>query len=369
MVNAAQTGMIANTLSERGMAVPFTTPDLTQCRVRLDSGDRFEFLLPNFSGAKGRYVMPWRSVTAMMTTTLHDRALYEKMCEQRTHDPIKLRSAALEVAATGLAGPKAAQSAADALEADRQYQIMTNFLLVLELLKLVGLSPVDLIADGLASDAAQERIKAALRRVADRFRISHDDLYMRVEVLSGLVAAVGLPGAPEKGRLRLLVGSLTVYRDTMRQWAMTLPAELAELTEFQALVSDRTHQLAHHRIEVLDQKLAAVGSVVANWEGRVPALSREIREIAFLLDGWDYLIALCQEAAEKDAGERQNLITEGFQMLPVIPRDQMLIADEKRMSGLKAIQRRWVRANEDWRAGVFDYDQVMKTEAIKARVA
>ncbi len=367
MSNASVTGLVANTWAERGIAVPFTTPALAQARMRRDDGSkRREFVLPNLSGGKGCYVMPWKSILGTMTTTLHDRVLFDLMQQHDVDDPIKMRHVVLEVAAKGLSGPRAARKAQEILDNEKQYQVLTTFLLVLQLLKLVNVSSKDLISEGLASENAQKRMRSALMGVADRLKIPHDDLYIRIETLSSLIAPIGLPQAPEPGRLRALTEDLIVFRDTVRTWNATMPEEIAQIGEFESRVAELTNQLANKAVLKVDSETEALAAMLRAWEKRFTAITAEVRQLSWLLDGWDYVITLFHEVSDKPDKDRQSMLADVFPMLPQIPREQLEVIDEKKAGALSVIQRRWVRGNEDWRTGVLDYDQVQRLESRRA---
>ncbi len=367
MSNGSLTWLVANTWAERGIAVPFTTPALAQARMRRDeSSNRREFILPSLSGGKGCYVMPWKSILGSMTTTLHDRVLFDLLQQHDVDCPLKMRRVTLEVAAKGLSGPRAARKAQETLDNEKQYQVLTTFLLVLQLLKLVNVSSQELIAEGLASEYAQRRMRGALIGVAERLKIPHDDLYNRIESLSTVICPIGLPQAPEPGRLRALAEYLLVFRDTVREWGPTLPDEIAQIGEFEAQVADHTNQLALKSVSQLDGETEALAAMLRSWDKRYASVNAEIRQLSWLLDGWDYVVTLFNEVLDKPDKERQNMLADAFPLLPQIPREERGLVEEKKVGALGAIQRRWVRGNEDWRTGVLDYDQVQRLELRRA---
>jgi len=294
--------------------------------------------------------------------------LFDLMQQHDVDDPIKMRLVTLEVAAKGLAGPRAAAKAQEILESEKQYQILTTFLLVLQLLKLVNISSMDLISEGLASEGTQKKIKAALLGVAERLKIPYDDLYARIESLSSLIAPIGLPHAPEPGRLRALTDELLQFRDGVREWTTAMPDEVAQLGEFEAKIAELTNTLATKAVKSVDSETEALAAMLRTWEKRIAQLNHEVRQLAWLLDGWDYLIAMFRDVSDKSDKERQTMVADSFPLLPVIPREQLEVVNEKQMGALSIIQRRWVRGNEDWRSGVLDYEQVQRIETRKAEL-
>jgi hypothetical protein len=369
MIPQKMTGRVANNWIERGIAVFFTTPALTQARMRRDDASkRCEFVLPSLSGGKGYYVMPWKSIMASITTTLHDRVLFEQIQKNDVDDPIKMRHVTLEVAAKGLAGPRAARKAQEILDSEKHYQLLTTFLLVLQLLKLADLPPNELIAQGIATANAQKRLKAALKDVAVRLNVPQDDLYVRIEALSLLIAPIGLPHAPEPGRLRLLSDDLLQFSGNVRGWTHRMPEEIAHLGEFEAGIADLTNRITTKTMQKVFQQTEALAAMLNAWEKHFNLIRHEVRQLAWMLDGWDYLISVFQDAAGKTEREREAVIADNFSLLPIPPKDQLEIISDQQMSTLSVVQKRWVRANEDWRSGLLDYEQVQRNEGRKAEM-
>ncbi|MBI1208879.1 MAG: hypothetical protein GC191_16535 [Azospirillum sp.] len=363
-----ETDYVPGSFAERGLTVPFTTPIVAQARVRLDGNDRIEFILPSLSGGKGRYVMPWSTVQSLATTTLHDRALYDRMSPGVIETPAALRRAALQVASKGLAGPKAARAAQAALAADENSQVSANFLLVARLLSLVGMSTSDILDDERRGEVSRTRVRAALGRVADSLTLPKADLYHRVEALSVLISPLGLADAPQPGRLRDLARTLAAFTAEVQNWATSTVADVAQLGSFVGQVANATQAMVQAEIDRFDAALAQPAAIFKAWEGRAGAMKASVARTELLLDGWEYLLGLWRVAAERDNAEKQSAIADLFRLLPMIPKSEGRFASAKEYVDLGNVQRRWVRANEDWRSGRLDFDQVHKIEAIKAQL-
>ncbi|MBU6498939.1 MAG: hypothetical protein KGQ40_10460, partial [Rhodospirillales bacterium] len=50
---------LPSTFLERGVAVPFTTPQLAGARARPGTRVPLELVVPNPSGGRGHYILPW----------------------------------------------------------------------------------------------------------------------------------------------------------------------------------------------------------------------------------------------------------------------------------------------------------------------
>jgi hypothetical protein len=355
--------------AERGAVVPFTTPLLNQARMRKDRAKRVEFLLPNFSAGKGIYVVPWKSLPSLMTVTLHDRLLYEGLEGVDELTPEAVRRAALEVAAGGVAGPQAATAAKATRARDAQYLTLTNFSLVVELLKLVGIGAEDLLRPGLSVEESRTLARASLDRVAQIVKIPPDELSAKVEMLSETIAPVGLPGVSQPGRLRQLRTRLEVMRHSLEAWAEADSSDLAQLGTFCAQIIKHTQELLDIRLGRFDDACRDLRKMVQDDMGAKRAILEHLSGISWLLDGWDFLTVMWAAVADKPHETQQTTMSEMFRYVPLIPRQEAIAADNFDFEGLARIQRRWMLVNEDWRTGTLDMPAVMRIEALKAEMA
>ncbi len=354
--------------ADRGIAVPFTTPLITQARVRADTDRSLELVLPNLSGGKGRYILPWRSVTRALTLTVHDRALSDSLSPEAIRSPEGLRALAMRIAAKGLAGPRAAEHANEALARDHDHEVVANFLLVVRLLHLINRSSADLMVDGLDNPESRRRGRAAMAEAAGELGLPAVAVYDRVEALSRQIAPLGLPDAPEPGRLRNLAGDLSRFAVGVRSWCGQSRLEIAQLGLAAAEVATATASLVEGAIAALDRRLHDIEPLIRGDGAATTALVAGLERLQHLLDGWDYLVALWAGVADKAPEDRQNVITDLYRLAPILPLSESGPDAARRPFNLSAVQRRWVRANEDWRSSRLDYDQVRRIEAVKAQM-
>src|SRR5207253_8622990 len=87
-----------------GVAVPFTTPLLTGARARPAQRGRAELIVPNPSGGRGVYVLPWSGVRELCRPTVHDTRLNEMVAALPSVTPSAIRAAARQIAAQGQIG-------------------------------------------------------------------------------------------------------------------------------------------------------------------------------------------------------------------------------------------------------------------------
>jgi len=357
------------TFLERGVCVAFTTPALVQARVRLaSSGERLECLLPGFSGGKGTYVFAWRSVPEMMRVTLHDRALHKEILEQKANSPDSIRRCTLTIAARGFAGLAAAAQAKRALQEERDAVVLTNYVFVLELLKVAGIDPAFLVARGIESEDARSTARTTLTRVAEAMGIQPDTLYTRVEGLSADLAPVGFPQAPRPGRLRALLHRLQQFRDDMAAWSMLEVSEAAGLAQFMVAAAEQTLSLASARLTSIDPPLGRLRGLILE-EARIADLRAGIARLSWLLDGWDFICQLWEDSRDQSEDVQRLTVCELSRTVPAIPLEELAVNENIDLDSLRSVQRRWVRANQDWRTGSLDFDAVRRLESVKAKLA
>ncbi|MFM2042336.1 MAG: hypothetical protein RLY86_912 [Pseudomonadota bacterium] len=361
---------LPSTFAERGVAVPFTTPLLAQARLRLDRNEQFEFLLPNFTGGKGVYVMPWKTVPSMMTVTLHDRLLFEALSKLETHSPETIRRASLEVQASGVAGPDAAVTAGRCIDRDNQYLVLTQFILVTELLKLVNIGAQDLLRPGMTAEDSKRLARQALAKVAAMVKLPADQLSAVVDRLGAAASPVGLPQCPEQGRLRTLAARLGTFCDELTTWAGLDASDVSELGRFVAGVGRHTLELVKMRLTQLDKVCAEPKQIIHDEPRFRAAITGHVDRISWLLDGWDYILSTWESVRHQPGEPQQTAVADISRLVPVIPKEEITMsAADFDMEALAKIQRRWVRMNEDWRTGALDMPAVMRIEGIKAGVA
>lgn len=332
----------------------------------MDRYEQLECLLPGFSGGKGTYVFSWKSVPEVIKITLHDRALHKEIMEAGANSPDTIRTCSLTIAARGFAGLAAAHQAKQALALDQQYVVLTNYVFVLELLKLVGVSTPDLLKTGLGTDEARLTAKNALNEVAENFNISPDALYSRVEELSVQLAPVGLSQAPRPGRLRSLITRLKAFEKSIVAWGIAETTEAAGLASFIAECAIQTMGLAENRLARLDKLFKKTRDVVVGGNKVSKEIDHTLMTLSWLLDGWDYICQLWEDSSDQSEDMQRIAICEIFRIAPMIPSEELAVNEPVDMEDLKRVQRRWVRGNQDWRTGGLDYDAVRRIETLKA---
>ncbi|WP_207458795.1 hypothetical protein [Azospirillum sp. SYSU D00513] len=359
-----------STFEERGAAVAFTTPLLSQTRVRRGERSRLEVLIPSLSEGLGIYVVAWKAVPEMVGMTMHDRYLHELIVKQEECSPQEIRSATLRAARRGLAGPEAVKAARQALEEEEEQRTLTNYLLLMSVLKAVGLESADVLKAGLDTDEGQRLTRQLMARAAAALRMEPNLLYARLAQIADTVAPVGLAQSPKPGRLLRGLMELKGFKSSIEDWSNEAMSEAAPVAAFCAEVAQHTVAIGDAVLGNLHRRVAAIGQILRDWDAEMAEIRRLAARIAWLLDGWDHIAKAWEMAMERDDRHAQSMVVnELFRIIPLVPRlesDRDLSGEAERVA---AVHRRSVRAFEDWRTGRMDVDAIRRIEMLKAKAA
>ena len=158
---------------------------------------------------------------------------------------------------------------------------------------------------GRPGEDTEARMKRAIFQVANTLHISPEILYQRIEVLTRSTFTVGLPWAPTPGRLRRLLGDLDAFAELLTQWQSRDVTAAAEVGRFGAAVALHTTTLARVTMGESDVLIRNVLSIMRNWERDAKIISAQMSRLAWLLDGWSYIVALWT-SVENEPHERQR---------------------------------------------------------------
>ncbi|PWC34025.1 hypothetical protein [Azospirillum sp. TSO35-2] len=363
------TNFAPSTFEERGAAVAFTTPVLSQTRVRKDSRDQLEVLIPNLSEGRGIYVVPWKSLPLAFPMTVHDRMLHDLIAKSEGCSPDDIRKAVLEAARCGLAGASAVEAAEAALRDDDEQRLLINYQLIVEALKAVGLESTEILRVGLTSSDGQTLTRDLMMKAAHRLALEPTELYGRIAELAVFMEPIGLVSSPKPARLRRLMRDLQGFRDSMTDWATDNVSEAAPIGGFCAEVAEHTVNHARNVIGQLDQAMGSFETLLRQWDTKRLVIRKSASRLSWLLDGWEYLILLWADALTQDRHTRDMTVHDIFRVIPLLPKDEARADQALAADGLIASHKRSVRAYVDWRSGQLDVDLVMRIETIKGKAA
>lgn len=347
------------TLEQRGAAVPFTTPSLSLSRVRRDDRHEMVLLLSGFGGGEGAYVVPWRAVPELGPMSVHDRALHEQIYDNRALTPLLMRQCVLRVAATGLAGPAAAEAARQAVELEDRKTLETHFLIIISLLMAVGVDVGELVAADPAKGAWRTRARTLLNDVSVRMGYDPGQFYARSAALARVVAPVGLAQAPSGSRYRKLLNELDQFRESSAGWGSAERSDVGRSALSAADMANRTIEIVSGVLRQFDKRTTDDGWLLRDWQRESAVAAAISNRLSWLLDGWDHIVALWDQALGEDISAQRDTMAQILPALPVIPRSEA--GDDNRgMPPLPAGVGRF-------RSSKADLEMTIRLEAAKAK--
>jgi hypothetical protein len=353
------------TFVERGVSVPFTTPMLFGARVRQSARLDLELLVPNPSGGRGIYILPWSKVRALCSPTLHDIKLSARIAGLETVTPTSVRRAAKQIAAEGFAGRSAGTAAITALEVEQKSLLTTNFDLLLRLVQQEALPSCLTPSPGIAPSATLEvQAKRAIASIAPRIGQFPAVIAASLEQLAELLEPVGLREQPCGSRIPRGIESIKALRADALCLLPDAGEQETRLLRVFLGVSGVT--LAGAERAVLDARAAAaeIAHLLTAWYADPDALRSQLCRAEWLMDGWERIDQVWW--SDCDGRDRTEILEEIASLLPALPHEvgdwPGFMLDTEPFLEL----RRLVRRTMDGRTPLSLQDSIARNEALLA---
>ncbi len=356
------------TFMERGVAVPFTAIGLAGARARPSQRDGFELVIPNLSGCRGAYVLPWTGVAGTCQPTVHDVQLLHAIAALGTITPQTIRVVARQVASEGFAGRDARAAAAAALVLEERATVVTNFEL---LLRVVGQTephenwPADKAGSLPFRSPAdlEHRSKRAIAVLSLQLGQGSEAMTAALASIAGLLTPIGLGRWAEAGRIPRSIARLEAFRSEVAAFAQDTTAG-AHATDIALTLAELT--LANSNKAVVDARFATndMPGLLRDWFRDARFVYASARA-DWLLDGWDR-ICLIWDTATHSPADRSLALDEIATLLPAIPLEVGNWTGYTTGSSAAAVINRSVGGREDWRTGQFVTDIVARNERLCA---
>lgn len=347
---------LPRTFRERGVTAPFTTPLLCGARLRRapppsdhasersaitaqhDRADNhalpmeLEVVVPNPSGGRGVYILPWADIAGFCRPTLHDALLGQAV--GATTDPTvpltpsTMRAVAWETARQGSAGRAAKSGAETAVGQAMLAMEASRFKLLMAAIRAVDPSaePINFDAAGGMVHSGQEEIlrrgHEALTELAARMHQPATRLIDLLDFVAGLLVEVGFGAGASDAPVPKTLTALTEMRRDVITWSQADGDCIADIGGFE--MSNRIASAAELAISMARRPLETIRALAADFEGLMRTALQgpaELAELAgrpgWILDGWDRICLIWQSAPA--LMERPTALQEILRQLPVLP--------------------------------------------------
>jgi hypothetical protein len=355
------------TFLERGVTVPFTSPMLSGARARPSDRGGIELIVPNPSGGRGVYILPWSGICQLCHPTVHDTKLYQAITERHGITPASIRQAAGVVAVQELAGRGAAAAARVALDNDLRDRLAANFQLLLATIRQSappGTMPD--MAGAVAAVDMERHAKHGIEQIAPRLGHSSQVVFNTVEQLADVLTPIGLDAQGPPARVPRLLSAITRFYHEAGQWAREhddcsgsqarLAGQIAEVT-----ITCAELTLADARASADD-----VAALLSEWIVAPDALARRLTRCEWLVDGWEQICLLWQTATTRAA--RHVALAEIALLVPILPKEvASWLGRRVELDDTRNIPR-IVPGDTDWRTGLH-YERVARNEVLRALAA
>ncbi|HEY0838055.1 MAG TPA: hypothetical protein VGE72_29355 [Azospirillum sp.] len=357
------------TFLERGVAVPFTTPLLMAARVRPNHRGKLEFVIANPSGGPGYYVMGWDGLLGLTKITVHDRLLYEEVVRAPMPTPSSIRAAARTVALSGAAGRSAARAAQAVTQREGDDRLIANFLLTVQLLRQAGLRNIDWRTFNPTDRDVRAKTRGFIERLEPTLGVKAETIFAWIEDLSGIVAPIGFPTRDYESRQQLTFASVQRLESTLCGFAGGDVTDAAQSALFIADCARLTLDLGGRMLETCYAELRDLVRLLGGWSGNQTRLLEMFGRPDWLLDGWQTICALWDGATASSRDAQRAAVVEMQRMVPVMPKEVSEWVGADVAADTPWSQRRWVRANVDWRSGAHLLDRTARNEMLRAAAA
>lgn len=350
-------GYAPSTFLERGVWVPFTTPLLAGARIRPAERCGLELIIPNPSGGRGVYILPWDGVFALCTPTMHDRALNAAMEGLRGITPMAIRRLALDAAQGGLAGRDAASAARTVRDSEVTLVTITNFELLLRLIEMPG------HAETVPKSDIEARAKRVVAAVGEELGRTADQVAAQLEELAKLYAPFGIGANGHTARLQRHSAALAAFRLDVAAALRAPPPLASHDADLILAAADLTLACVRKTVDDVLSWLRDVPSLLRRWIENPDDVAARLARPDWLLDGWERIALVWAEGQ----GPREPRLAALADLVPATPREVVTWVEgaADNPAGVMRLRRR-VAELQDWRSGDFVLDLVAQGERLRA---
>jgi len=356
------------TFLERGVAMAFTTPLLAGARARPSERGGVELIVPNPSGGRGVYILPWGGVREFCKPTVHDVRLYQGIAVLRAVTPALIREAARQVAMEGLAGREAQAAAGGTADTDRQDRMITNFLLLMAMVEQFQPAGGTIqTPDRAKTHELEARAKQTIAELAPRIGWTVETIAFGLEELAQIFMGIGVGGYAEQARIPRALAEIEALGVQMAAWEEENANDSGDIAGMIAMATRLTISCVRETLADAQAMTRDVAGLIRNFGQSPQLLATRVARSDWLLDGWER-ICLLWRGAESSA-ERHGVLAEIATLVPIIPKEAAEWVATTIATGEQHRFRKTVMLNEDWRTGSAVQDLIGRNERLRALAA
>lgn len=356
-------------MGERTVGLPFTTPLVCGAKARLAAGGAVELLVPNPSGARGFYVLDLRALREYCQLTVHDELLLEGLLGMDAITPASVRRCARDVAIAGAAGRDAAAAAKKAAERDDGIVNLTNYLMLMRLLRRVGIDERELQRPAGRDKSVQAEIKRRLGGLTPKIGLTPDEILDTVADIAFYASAIGFAGGDIRTRHPVVLEQLRPFAQSLTRWSALESGDNKERAEQIIDCAGWTQREVSPLVVDCQARLEDIPALVQGWRDDRDDVRERFALSDWLLDGWPEIFSIWDTAAGEDRSFQRAAVAQIHRLLPLA----QMIAETGKVEVMRVessmIRSRSVKLHEDWKSGVMMSGMRARAEALRAGVA
>ena len=353
---------------ERGVAMPFTTPQLAGARIRHAPRTGTEFVVPNPSGGRGVYILSWGGVKQLCRPTVHDTLLHQRVSRLKVMDPAAIRITARQLAAEGLAGKDATIAAAASVEREHRELVLLNFLLLIILMEQVEPAGLRISAETEHTPEIDRRARSIVSHVGSTLGRGAAQIGADLEALSTVLLPIGLRADTPPARLPRLLARLEAVANGLAGWAARLPDDsrsgLATSLSRSVAVTARCAGAAHAAAQGLTEDMLGL---LRTWGGTPAEIVKQTSRPEWILDGWERFCLLWETAATLSM--QSAALLEMAQLVPMLPKEGANWGEERLELEKLEPALRTAQLNAAWRGGGASHGLIARNERLQGMIA
>jgi len=343
------------TFQERGVLLPFTTPQLTGARIRPGARVPVELVMCNPAGTDGVYILPWTALPDICSPTLHDRTLWGRASRLRTFTPEAVRNVTLSVAMEGYAGRKAARAAHKARAQGQQARLRVHYSLLLELVRQTE-PPGGIPPEQDSATNVERRARAALEQLQTANSISPAEAVVALEEMAQQFVDTGLRRNPTDARLPRLISDITAVIQEVYRWGdQAKEQQERQCAEMLAKSAEVTLRCADATLETVYEAQDQLWPLLQAWKRDPNSIRALVTRPDWILDGWEMICGIWRESSQTDTTLAVADMVTLIAMLPRETRDWINFDAPSHLEEHRSGLRRWRRnvfTNQDWQTGL-----------------
>jgi hypothetical protein len=343
------------TFVERGAIIPFTTPILSQARARSQSdAPKIEFALPAITQSQSILVAPDEMLSDLGTLSVYDRELRRLIGVTNLVTPERVQLAALNISATGLAGPLAQEAARKTLERMEQNENRTREQLMAAVLRALG--------EEAKTPGDRPGLAAAMRAAAERVDLSAQELEERVAQLAEALGLVGLAASQDRSILRDRLAALVKFEENVTAWADAVLLDIAPEARHAGNRAAQVIELATRCLGDLDAKIGNPVGLLASWPSGLKEVQKLAARLSWLLDGWPHVVKVWRDALAGTSADQAHAIAEIMALMPPLPKGEKAAGDPH----ASPKSQHMLRVFHNWRTEQAELDLMLRMERLNA---